>query len=97
MEEERNKKLAISGASGLVGQALTAAAEDQGWEVIPMVREREAEGIFWSVDDQAINVEALEDVDAVVIDADGDETSVWHLLSEKAQGSICAALLETEA
>jgi len=39
----------------------------------------------------------LEDVDAIVIDSDGDETSVWHLLSEKAQDSICAALLETEA
>jgi len=40
----------------------------------------------------------VEDVDAIVIDSDGDETSVWHLLSDKAQDSICvAALLETEA
>ena len=63
---EQASKMVISGASGMVGSALSQEARRQGWEVVPMVRQRSAEGIYWSVEEEAIDVEGLEGADAVV-------------------------------
>ncbi|RAL22397.1 TIGR01777 family protein [Lujinxingia litoralis] len=60
------KKVAISGASGLVGSALSARLRAQGVAVVPMVRSPEQEGIYWSVPRAEIDAEALAGVDAVV-------------------------------
>lgn len=65
-ERGAGKTMAISGASGLVGSALGEAAAERGWSVVPLVRDREREGIYWSVEEEAIDVEAMEGVDAVV-------------------------------
>ncbi len=66
MSQSATKKMAISGASGMVGSALSEEARRQGWGVIPMVRDINSEGIYWSVEEEAIDVEALEGLDAVV-------------------------------
>lgn len=64
--EDGEKRVAISGASGLVGSALGEHLRRQGWSVEPLVRDREDDGIYWSVAEQALDVEGLEGVDAVV-------------------------------
>ena len=61
-------KVAISGASGLIGSALLPALEGSGHEVIRLVR-RKPEGsneIAWNPEDGSIDVDGLQGVDAVV-------------------------------
>lgn len=61
-------KVALSGASGLIGSALLPALEGSGHEVIRLVR-RKSEGsneIAWSPEDGSIDVDGLQGVDAVV-------------------------------
>ncbi len=66
MANDRGKTVAITGMSGLIGTALAELAAQRGWTVIPMKRDRAADGIYWSVEDKEIDAEALEEVDAVV-------------------------------
>ena len=58
--------IAITGASGMIGSALAEHFEGLGWSVVPMVRSRQADGIYWSIDDDEIDVQGLEGVDVVV-------------------------------
>jgi hypothetical protein len=61
--------VAITGASGLIGSALTHLLTSGGHRVIPMVRRREEAGeeaIYWNVADQEIDARRLVGVDAVV-------------------------------
>ncbi|RVU42456.1 TIGR01777 family protein [Lujinxingia sediminis] len=60
------RRVAISGASGLVGRALRKRLEADGMEVVAMVRSRDREGIYWSVERGELDEEALSEVDAVV-------------------------------
>ncbi|RDV37101.1 TIGR01777 family protein [Bradymonadaceae bacterium TMQ3] len=60
------RRVAISGASGLVGGALRKRLEADGVEVVAMVRSRDREGIYWSVERGELDEEALSEVDAVV-------------------------------
>ncbi|MGF1469889.1 MAG: TIGR01777 family oxidoreductase [Sandaracinaceae bacterium] len=62
----RSLKVAISGASGLVGSTLTALLESGGHEVIPLVRGADRAGIRWDPSAGTIDREALEGLDAVV-------------------------------
>ena len=62
-------KIAISGASGLIGTALARSLDLDGHEVIPLVRRPVAEGeaaVQWDPDAGTIDADALEGVDAVV-------------------------------
>jgi len=72
-------RVAISGASGLVGSALTHLLTTGGHTVVPMVRSesraRAGEGILFDIEGQRIDEEALRGVDAVV-----------HLAGEPIQG-----------
>ena len=60
-------KVAITGASGMIGRALTAFLTTGGHEVIPMVR-RPARGgeISWDPDKGTVETDKLRGVDAVV-------------------------------
>ncbi len=63
------KRIAITGASGLLGDALTASLVADGHTVLPLVRDHSrASGgaIYWSVRQRAIEAEKLEGLDAVV-------------------------------
>lgn len=62
-------RVAITGASGLVGSALSAFLSAGGHRVHPVVRRRPREGsdeIYWKPSEGRIDGEALEGVDAVV-------------------------------
>ena len=64
------KRVAITGASGLIGAALSNLLTTGGHEVVPVTRNRAAaeagKGIWWSIEDDAIDEEGLVGVDAVV-------------------------------
>lgn len=64
------KRIAVTGASGLVGTALTHFLTAGGHEVVPLVRRKEdvasKGGIYWNVRDQEIDAASLEGFDAVV-------------------------------
>ncbi len=64
------KRVAITGASGLVGKALTHLLTTGGHEVVPMVRSRAAaeagNGVYWSIEDGVVDEEGLTGVDALV-------------------------------
>jgi uncharacterized protein (TIGR01777 family) len=62
-------RVAISGASGLVGSRLRASLERQGHTVLRLVRERSRaapDAVFWSPATREIAAERLEDLDALV-------------------------------
>lgn len=61
--------VAMTGASGLVGRNLSAFLRAGGHRVIPLVRSRErvrGNSIYWSVEDEVMDGEALEGVDAMI-------------------------------
>lgn len=63
------KAVAITGASGLVGSAVSDALSQKGWEVRPLVRKKEsATGgvIYWNPETGGIEADKLEGIDAVV-------------------------------
>ncbi len=61
-------RVAITGASGLVGQRLTAFLRAGGHQVFRLVRDRadQSDEIFWSPSTGEIDAAALENMDAVV-------------------------------
>lgn len=61
--------VAVTGASGLIGRALTAFLRAGGHRVRPLVRSRDAAGgdaVYWSVERGEIDEAGLEGADAVV-------------------------------
>lgn len=59
-------KVAIAGASGLVGSELTAQLKALGHDVIPFTRQKGGSGIYWNPATQEIDGGKLADVDAIV-------------------------------
>jgi hypothetical protein len=74
------RKVAVTGASGLIGTALTAALEKRGDRVIPVGRRPPAGGVAWDPVTRRIDGAALEGVDAVV-----------HLAGERIDGRWTAS------
>ncbi|NNE34283.1 MAG: NAD-dependent epimerase/dehydratase family protein, partial [Rhodothermales bacterium] len=61
-------RIAISGASGMIGTALTKLLRSYGHEIFRLVRSpsSEPDTIFWNILEQEIDTTALEGMDAVV-------------------------------
>jgi uncharacterized protein len=63
-------KIAISGASGLVGSAIAARRRNAGDTVVPMIRDAASAksdgGIFWNAELGVIDEVGLEGIDAVI-------------------------------
>jgi uncharacterized protein len=59
-------RVAITGASGLIGTALRRSLEADGHAVSPLVRSDDRPGIRWDPEQETIDAAALEGVDAVV-------------------------------
>jgi len=59
-------RVAISGASGMVGSALSAFLRTGGHEVVPLVRSDAQGGVRWDPREGEIDAGALEGVDAVI-------------------------------
>jgi uncharacterized protein (TIGR01777 family) len=63
------RRIAVSGASGLIGSKLTASLREQGDTVCRLVRQRPAEGspdIYWNHETGEIDAARLEGIDVVV-------------------------------
>ncbi len=68
-EWPRFGRFAVTGASGLIGSALTHRLRGEEHEVVPMVRSRkeaESRGVYWKPSAGEIDAEALEGFDVVV-------------------------------
>lgn len=65
---DQGTRVAITGASGLIGHALSLRLEREGFAVIPLVRGREAGPgeIAWDPGAGSVDGAALEGFDAVV-------------------------------
>lgn len=63
----RIKKVAVTGSSGLIGAALVAQLQSDGYKVLKLVRRppRAADEISWDPNKGEIDLKSLEDVDAV--------------------------------
>ena len=63
----RIKKIAVSGASGLIGSALVAQLKNDGYQVLKIVRRpvRTADEVSWNPIKGEIDLQSLEGVDAV--------------------------------
>lgn len=65
--EPRLLRVAVTGASGLVGARLMADLRSEGHTALPMVRRPPRDGeIFWDPQRQEVELEVLEGLDAVV-------------------------------
>ncbi len=61
------RTVAVTGASGLIGRAVTAALKDEGVRVLPLVRRAPGPGeAFWDPEAGILDAGALEGADAVV-------------------------------
>ena len=74
------RTVAVTGASGLIGTALTAALEKRGDRVVPVGRRPPAGGVAWDPVARRIDTAALEGIDAVV-----------HLAGERIDGRWTAS------
>ena len=70
-------RIAITGASGLIGTALTNELRKQEHEVIPISRTKAKGTIVWDIANKTIDKESLEGVDAVVHLAGENITGLW--------------------
>lgn len=74
-------KIAVTGASGLIGRALAPLLQTQGDEVLRLVRSKpanESDAIYWQPDRGKIDGKKLEGVDAVVhLAAEGVAEGRW--------------------
>ena len=63
----RIKKIAVTGASGLIGSALVAKLKNDGYQVLKIVRRpvRTADEVTWNPVKSEIDLQALEGIDAV--------------------------------
>lgn len=75
-------KVAITGASGLLGKSLTGFLQTGGHTVVPLVRRRPAEGeeaIYWKPSEGDIDAAALEGFDVVVhLAGEGVANGRWN-------------------
>jgi uncharacterized protein (TIGR01777 family) len=79
-------RIAISGASGLIGTQLAAFLESGGHSVLRLVRRRAAPGeIFWDPLRGDIDARALEDLDAVMhLAGESVAAAPWNLARRRA-------------
>src|SRR6187551_1406231 len=72
-------RIAVAGASGLIGSALAAELEGAGHDVVRLVRREQAgEGeVRWDPDDGFLDLEALGHVDGLVILAGATIDTRW--------------------
>ena len=64
-----NKKIAISGASGLIGRAISARLTLENYKILSLVRQSAgvaSDRIYWDYQKQQIESSKLEDLEAVV-------------------------------
>ena len=77
-------KILVSGASGLIGSALTNAALDAGHAITLLVRKRTPGAVDWDPAAGILDASALEGVDAVVhLAGEGIAAARWTAAQKK--------------
>ena len=72
-------KVCLTGASGLLGKELTSVAASQGIEVIPLVRSKSQEGIFWDPVQGEIDSDSMNGCDAIIhLAGENISTGRWN-------------------
>ncbi len=66
LHEENCLRIAITGSTGMVGTALSAAFRTDGHDVVPVTRGSAPGGLHWDPDQGVIDAAGLEGLDAVV-------------------------------
>ncbi len=91
-----SKKLHIlmSGANGLIGHSLYSFLSSQGHHVTPITRYLKAgeSGLFWDIENQKIDLEQLENCDAVIHLAGENIAGIW---SEQKKEKIYKSRIES--
>jgi len=59
-------KIAISGSNGLIGTSLKPYLKNMGYQVIPIVRNPNQDGLLWNPENEDINSELLEGFDCLI-------------------------------
>ncbi len=65
-KENPKMKIALTGASGLIGKSLKTFLSSQSHQVIPMVRHKNTEGIYWNPELGELDFSQLEGFDAII-------------------------------
>ncbi len=93
-KETSARTVAITGAAGFLGSAVSARLRDDGWTVIPIVRRPPRDGeIGWDPESGRIQAERLEGVDAVVHLAGENLAGMWtpakkrRIMDSRAKGT----------
>ena len=87
------RTVAVTGASGLIGTALTAALEKRGDRVVPIGRRPTDGGVVWDPGARQIDETTLDDIDAVVhlagerIDGRWTATKKRRILGSRVEGT----------
>ena len=87
------RTVAVTGASGLIGTALTAALEKRGDRVVPIGRRPTDGGVVWDPGTRQIDETTLDDIDAVVhlagerIDGRWTATKKRRILDSRVEGT----------
>lgn len=76
-------KVLISGSTGFIGRHLSSLLQSKGFEIYPLVREKNKKGtLFWDPDQHICNLTPLQKVDAV-IHLCGENVSGYWTTSKK--------------
>jgi uncharacterized protein len=81
--EEKLMRIAITGASGMVGTALDALLRTRGHHVIPVSRRALPGGVVWNPEHDEIDAAGLEGADAVVHLAGETLSGRWTVASKR--------------
>lgn len=101
-------RIGVSGASGLIGRALSEHLRQDGWQVAPLVRRREQAAdcaVYWNAERGEIDAEGLEGLQALVHLAGENIAGRWTeekkraLRESRVRGTqlICEALTKLQA
>ena len=79
-------KIALTGASGLIGSELAVFLRNAGHHVLPIVRrEAKKDEVFWNIDSKIIEADKLEGLDAVInLAGENIGTGRWSSKKKKA-------------
>lgn len=87
-------KIGVTGASGLVGGATSVALVAAGHDVVPMVRDRSRDGLYWNPTAGEIDLDGLGELDGIIhLAAEGIAADRWNkakkarILDSRVQGT----------
>ena len=83
--DRKKMRLLISGSSGLLGTSLILSLENKGYDIFRLVRKKteQPNDIFWQPHEGVIEIEKMENFDAVVHLAGESIAGIWTASKKK--------------